>query len=93
MHFHDGLSHDHGDGHVHTHGEVTAFDSMEQAIALMSYMLEHNKHHAEELHELSHKLEASGKDVSAMLIDTALDQYYAGNAELEKALNTLKEGK
>ena len=93
MHFHDGLSHDHGDGHTHTHGQVTAFDSVDQAVALMSYMLDHNKHHAEELHELSHKLEASGKDESAKLIDEALSKYYAGNEDLDKALKALKEEK
>lgn len=93
MHFHDGLSHDHGDGHEHTHGSVTAFESMDQAVALMSYMLDHNKHHAEELHELSHKLEASGKNESAKLIDEALKKYYEGNEDLDKALAALKEGK
>jgi len=93
MHFHDGLSHEHGEGHTHTHGDVTAFESVEQAIALMSYMLDHNKHHAEELHELSHKLEATGKENAAQLIGVALEKYYAGNEDLEKALNALKEGK
>jgi len=100
MHFHEGEEHEHAfhahthaDGTTHTHSEVSAFESVDQAIALMSYMLDHNKHHAEELHELSHKLEATGKENVAKLIDEALDEYYHGNDALSKALDTLKEGK
>ena len=99
MHIHEGEgfehshTHTHADGHTHTHASVSAFDSEEQAIALMSYMLDHNKHHAEELHELSHKLEAGGKDEAAHLIDNALEKYYQGNDELAKALEAVKEGK
>lgn len=93
MHFHDNLTHEHGGSHTHTHEELTAFDSVNQAIALLSYMLEHNTHHAEELHELSHKLEATGKTAAAELTDKALDKYRAGNNELAAALQALKEGK
>ena len=88
-----GTPHTHADGHTHTHQDVTAFDSVEQAIALVSYMLDHNRHHAEELHELSHKLEASGNNESAKLIDEALEKYYSGNESLAKGLELLKEGK
>ena len=82
--------HEHANGHSHTHGPVTAFDSVEQAEALMRYMLEHNRHHAEELHELCHKLEASGKNDAAQLIDEAVDRFFAGNELLAKALEALK---
>lgn len=92
-HSHEGLTHTHADGHVHTHQNVTAFDSVEQATALVSYMLDHNRHHAEELHELTHKLEASGNVESAKLIDEALEKYYEGNESLAKGLSLLKEGK
>ena len=49
-----------GHEHEHLHENITAFDSKAQAVALVSYMLEHNKAHTEELHEICHKLEASG---------------------------------
>ncbi|MCF0142126.1 MAG: cobalt transporter, partial [Parasporobacterium sp.] len=53
--------HTHGDHvHSHSHEDIKAFDSKEQATALVSYMLDHNKSHAEELHEITHKLEATG---------------------------------
>ncbi len=83
--------HEHAHGHTHDHGPVTGFDSLEQAEALMSYMLDHNRHHAEELHELCHKLEASGKGAAAGLIDEAVDRFFEGNDLLEKALAALKE--
>ena len=56
----------------------------------MSYMLDHNRHHAEELHELCHKLEASGKGEAAKLIDEAVDRFGEGNELLAKALEALK---
>jgi len=83
--------HEHAHGHTHTHGPVSAFESEEQAKALMSYMLDHNRHHAEELHELCHKLEASGKADAAALIDEAVDRYFEGNDLLSKALEAMKE--
>lgn len=92
-HSHEGHTHTHADGHTHTHHDVTAFESVEQATALVSYMLDHNRHHAEELHELTHKLVASGNVESAKLIDAALEKYYEGNEELAKGLELLKEGK
>lgn len=81
-------SHDHND---HSHAGIAAFDSIDQAIALMSYMLDHNAHHAEELHDLAHKLVASGKEEAAHLIDHALEQYEVGNANLAEALDSLKK--
>ncbi len=93
MHFNDELTHEHGKGHTHTHVELAAFDSIDQAIALMTFMLDHNEHHAEELHELSHKLEATGRVEAAVLTGKALDKYRAGNEELAAALQFLKEGK
>ena len=81
---HDGHNHDH---HTHDHG----FETIEQAIALMTYMLDHNKHHAHELHELSHKLEAMGKGDAACLLDASVDGFMTGNAMLESALENLKK--
>ena len=63
VHTHD---HEHTHSHEHSH---SGFESIQQAEALMKYMLDHNRHHAEELHELCHKLEASGKGEAAKLID------------------------
>ena len=78
-------------GHEHFHDNITAFESPEQAILLITYMLDHNKSHAEELHEICHKLEASGKAESATLIEEAVSCFRDGNSMLELALNSLKK--
>ena len=83
--------HTHTHSHEHAHGEETGFDSIEQAMALMGYMLDHNRHHAEELHELCHKLAASGKEEAAALIHDAVDKFGEGNALLESALEKMKQ--
>ena len=84
-------SHSHEHSHPHSHGEVSGFESTQQATALMGYMLDHNRHHAEELHELSHKLEADGKTEAAGKIHQAVDCFQQGNDLLEAALQQLKE--
>ena len=91
----DGTVHTHPHTHTHTHphshGDTDGFDSMEQATALTAYMLDHNRHHAEELHELCHKLEASGREEAAELIHSAVDKFGEGNALLESALEKMKQ--
>ena len=82
--------HEHEHSHPHEHGPISGFDSIEQAEALMSYMLDHNRHHAEELHELCHKLAHSGKGEAADLIHEAVDRFGEGNELLAKALEALK---
>ena len=49
-------THTHADGTTHTHAHThshSAASSPEEALALLKYMLDHNKHHAEELHDLA----------------------------------------
>ena len=54
------------EGHEHTHhGDDLGFETVAQAVALMTYMLEHNRHHADELHDVCHKLEDMGKAEAA----------------------------
>ncbi|MBQ9814191.1 MAG: cobalt transporter [Lachnospiraceae bacterium] len=91
---HDILNHEHShEHHHHTHEGITAFDSKEQAVSILTYMLEHNVSHAEELHEICHKLEASGEEEAAKLIDEAVDAFREGNSMMETALNVLKKEK
>ena len=82
--------HEHEHSHPHEHGDIPAFDSLEQAEALMSYMLDHNRHHADELHEVGHKLASTGKEEAAKLIHEAVDAFNSGNELLAKALEALK---
>ena len=83
-------SHAHEHSHPHSHAGSGGFESAGQAEALMGYMLEHNRHHAEELHELCHKLEADGKAEAAARIHQAVDCFQQGNDLLAAALDQLK---
>ena len=82
--------HDHGSGH-HSHEGITAFEGIPQAVAIITYMLEHNRSHAEELHNICHRLEESGQIEAAALIDKAVDQFRNGNNDVEIALELLKK--
>ena len=75
---------DHIHPHEHPHGQAS---SPEEVLALLTYMVGHNKHHAEELHDLAHSLD-DGE--AHELIHSAIDDYAAGNEKLEKALALLK---
>ena len=74
--------------HDHSHdGSVSA-----QTMALLGYMLNHNRDHAAEIHGLAHKLEEEGRADEARLIHEGVSLYNQGNDLLEQALAAL-EGK
>ena len=75
-------THDHDHGHEHTHAQ----HSPEETLALLAYMVQHNRHHAEELHELAHSME----DEPAQLIHDAILDFNLGNEKLDEALKLLK---
>jgi len=76
-HSHTGTS-----GHTHSHG-APADMSKEEVLALLSYMIDHNRHHEEELHELSHNLD----DKAGALVHEALQFFRSGNELLVQALS------
>lgn len=87
-HCHDhGHSHSHG-GHSHDHSH--SHKSPEETITLLTYMIDHNKHHGEDLHEIYHGLESAGKAEAAELLHRAMHLYDDGNELLQKALELLK---
>ena len=75
-HTHD---HDHSHGH---HDQVSA----EETLALLTYMVGHNRHHAQELHELAHGV----KGEAAALLHDAVDDLERSNEKLARALALLK---
>lgn len=74
------MSHSHDHTHTHSHPEVGT--STEENVALLSYMLHHNEHHAEELHELAHNLNGEASN----LIHEAVTLFNQGNDKLAQAL-------
>lgn len=60
--------------------------SSNEVIALLSYMIDHNKHHEEELSELTESM----SDEAAKLVREALRDFKFGNELLGKALSILQ---
>ena len=83
----DGTTHAHSHDHTHSHDHDHQHHSPEEALALLSYMVQHNRHHAEELHELAHSLE----DEPAQLLHDAILDFNLGNEKLDEALKLLKD--
>lgn len=74
--------------HEHGHNDQNAqsFDSPEQRDALLAYMVDHERSHADELHEMAHKIDGEASD----LIHEAVDLFLQGADKLEAALKVLK---
>lgn len=88
-HEHDhGHPHDHDHCYNHTHEGMDAKNG-DETIALLNYMIEHNKHHGEDLHEIYHSLEAAGKKEAADLVHEAMHMYDHGNEKLAEALKLI----
>ena len=84
---HDYDLHDHAHEHDHEHHhEHTSVSSPEELVAMLTYMLAHNRHHAEELHDLAHQTDGQ----AAELLHAAVQEFNAGNDKLEQALAILK---
>ena len=78
--------HDHNHEHHHhdpSHAEVT---SKEETLALLAYMVSHNKHHAEELANLSAGVEGE----AAAELQKAITLFNEGNVALEAALKLMQ---
>ena len=78
-------THSHADGETHTHSHA-ATASPEEALALLTYMLSHNRHHAEELHDLAHSFD----EVAGDLIHEAVDKLMESNDLIEQALSLVR---
>ena len=74
--------HPHGHTHEHPHGGA----SPAEQLALLNYMLGHNRSHTEDLHDLAHSLEGAPGE----LIHAAVEAYERGNEKLAEALDLLK---
>ena len=93
--------HDHEHHHDHHHeGEdcghaCNACGSEEKCkdenLALLTYMLQHNEHHAAELDEMADKLEKAGMADAAKQIREGVSDFQKGNMRLSLALTLVKE--
>ena len=83
------MAHTHEHEHTHEHGHTHEVHSPEETVALLTYMVGHNQHHAEELHELAHSVEGEAQQ----LLHEAAVELTLGNEKLAEALRILKEEK
>ena len=97
-HDHDHL-HDHGHEHTHDHscgGQCAGCASkcehtpMEELMALMQYMANHNAAHARELADLASQLEKAGNHAAFEQVMAAVSDFEKGNLRLSAVLASLK---
>ena len=103
----DGVSHTHAhthdgtEGHDHTHNEgqncstdcggCQGGDCKNVTVALLTYMLQHNEHHAAELDQMADNLAKMGMDAAAKTIKESVSDFQKGNMRLGLALTLVKE--
>jgi ABC-type Zn2+ transport system substrate-binding protein/surface adhesin len=103
----DGHTHSHGHDHGHTHthdhehtcgghdhshcGSCEGGDCKSETLALLTYMLQHNEHHAAELDQMAENLKKLDMDTAAKTIKEAVTDFQKGNMRLSLALTIVKE--
>ena len=89
-----GCGHDHGHDHHHHHEGCGCgcggHDQPDENVAILTYMLDHNRHHALELKEISAHLRAVGKEEAAAQIEKGVEDFEKGNMRLSIALSLVK---
>ena len=87
-----GCGHDHG--HEHHHDGCGCgcggHDMPDENVAILTYMLDHNKHHALELKEIAAHLREAGHDEAAAQIEKGVEDFEKGNMRLSIALSLVK---
>lgn len=92
-HSHD---HAHGEDHAHEHGGMhcescAGGDCKNETVALLTYMLQHNEHHAAELDQMAENLSKLGLAGASKTIKEAVSDFQKGNLRLSLALTLVKE--
>lgn len=86
--------HPHDHSHPHTHdapAQRAAPSEMDKVLALMNYMLEHNRQHTDELANMADKLEGLGRSGAALLLKESVRLFSQGNDKLAQSLEKTKE--
>ena len=66
-------------------------DCKNETVALLTYMLQHNEHHAAELDQMADNLKKLNMDAAAKTIKEAVSDFQKGNMRLGLALTFVKE--
>ena len=82
-------THSHAHGHDHSHEEMQTGTPMDELLALMKFMVNHNDAHAQELAELAAQLNGMGKARAYHQIMDAVANFDMVNAQLDAVLKEL----
>lgn len=88
-----GCGHDYGHEHTHEHQEGCSCGCdghQDENVAVLAYMLDHNKHHALELKEIAKHLRENGEEEAAVQIEKGVEDFEKGNMRLSIALSLVK---
>lgn len=85
----DPTAHSHG-GVVHSHDPAEHGDTLDESLALMQFMVNHNDAHAQELASLAQQLQAAGQNRAYREIMDAVSDFDMVNAKLSAILEQLK---
>jgi len=86
-HDHD---HDHDHSHEHEHNHHHGEQPKDEDTAVLAYMLDHNRHHAQELAVIAKHLREQGKDDAALQIEKGVEDFEKGNMRLSIALSLVQ---
>ena len=92
----DGTSHSHGGhSHSHAHGDqdhhhCTGDTPIDELLALMKYMVNHNDAHCQELAELADQLEQAGRNRAYRQLMGVVSDFDMVNARLDAVLKELR---
>ena len=87
-HDHGGFAHCHAHGADHAHGYMET--PMDEMLALMKFMVDHNDAHAQELATLADQLQVKGKKRAYQQIMDAVSDFDMANATLNAVLQNLQ---
>ena len=87
-HDHGGFAHSHAHGADHAHGYMET--PMDEMLALMKFMVDHNDAHAQELATLADQLQEAGKKRAYQQIMDAVADFDMANATLNAVLQNLQ---
>lgn len=82
--------HDHDHGHDHCHAHSHGEQPKDEDTAVLAYMLDHNRHHAQELAEIAKHLREAGKEEAAVQIEKGVEDFEKGNMRLQIALSLVQ---
>ena len=77
---------------VQTAAAAREGDCRNETVALLTYMLQHNEHHAAELDQMADNLAKMGMDAAAKTIKESVSDFQKGNMRLGPCPDSCERG-